>query len=184
MTALGEEDPAFDFLLMLFLDAADQLTVLPTHRVVRGLGDGRARRGCATACRALFEVDAGDGRRARRGGSRPRASSPGGEGRFGLVTRDGAWLLTARRDAFAGAAGRGGDAVAGAGRDAARAARSTRSLGIDAAAVAGGERIAYTKSAAEALALVDAGDGRRRRRVPARADARSRRSSRSPATAT
>ena len=36
---LAEQDPAFDFLLMLFLDAADQLTVLPTHRVVHGLGD-------------------------------------------------------------------------------------------------------------------------------------------------
>ena len=35
----GEQDPAFDFVLMLFLDAADQLTVLPTHRVVRGLGE-------------------------------------------------------------------------------------------------------------------------------------------------
>src|SRR4029453_4856143 len=38
-TASRESDPAFDFLLMLFLDAADELTVLPTPRVARGLGD-------------------------------------------------------------------------------------------------------------------------------------------------
>src|SRR6185503_598620 len=34
-----EEDPAFDYLLMLFLEtSAEPLTVLPTHRVVHGLG--------------------------------------------------------------------------------------------------------------------------------------------------
>ena len=35
--------------------------------------------------------------------------------------------------------------------------RSRRLAGIDAAAVAGGERIRYTKSAAEAVSLVEAG---------------------------
>jgi uncharacterized protein (DUF1015 family) len=39
------------------------------------------------------------------------------------------------------------------------AATLDRVLGIDAAAVAGGERITYTKSAAEAAALVAAGEG-------------------------
>ncbi len=35
-----EEDPAFDYILTLFVDAVgEQLTVLPTHRIVRGLGD-------------------------------------------------------------------------------------------------------------------------------------------------
>jgi uncharacterized protein (DUF1015 family) len=39
MSRSCEEDPAFDYLLTLFIDAAaEQLTVLPTHRVVRGLG--------------------------------------------------------------------------------------------------------------------------------------------------
>ena len=51
-TASTETDPAFDFLLMLFLDAADQLTVLPTHRVLRGLGDD----GVATLIERLPEL--------------------------------------------------------------------------------------------------------------------------------
>ena len=58
----GEQDPAFDFLLMLFLDAADQLTVLPTHRVVRGLGDDGAGRGCVEGLPRAVRGDAGDGR--------------------------------------------------------------------------------------------------------------------------
>ena len=55
MTRSCEPDPPFDFiLLLLFLDADEPLTVLPTHRVVRGLGEdglarapGRARRTCS-----------------------------------------------------------------------------------------------------------------------------------------
>ena len=104
MTRSCEEDPAFDYLLMLFLDAADQLTVLPTHRVVRGLGDAglahlrdRARapvRGHAAStparssrgsrppasCAGRGTVRARDaGRRrgsSRRGATRSPASSP------------------------------------------------------------------------------------------------------------
>ena len=66
----------------------------------------------------------------------------GGAGRFGLVTRVGAWQLEARREAFAALAGAGGAAVRaldvsllGAALDALAA--------IDAAAVAAGERITY-----------------------------------------
>ena len=52
MTRSCEPDPPFDFLLTLLLDADEPLTVLPTHRVVRGLGDdGLARSGPgSTAC--------------------------------------------------------------------------------------------------------------------------------------
>src|SRR6185369_15594467 len=39
MSRSCEEDPAFDYLLMLFLETtAEPLTVLPTHRLVAGLG--------------------------------------------------------------------------------------------------------------------------------------------------
>ncbi len=73
---------------------------------------------------------------------------------------------------------------AGAGRDAARGERSTPWLGIDAAAVAGGERISYTKSAAEAVGA----RGRRARTAPmprsCSSPRRSRRSWPSRATAT
>ena len=55
MTRSCEPDPPFDFLLALFLDADDALTVLPTHRVVRGLGeDGLAR--LRAGLDDLFEV--------------------------------------------------------------------------------------------------------------------------------
>ena len=53
MTRSCEPDPPFDFILALLLDADEPLTVLPTHRVVRGLGedgDRRAPRRRWTAC--------------------------------------------------------------------------------------------------------------------------------------
>jgi uncharacterized protein (DUF1015 family) len=39
MSRSCEEDPAFDYVLALLVDAHEPLTVLPTHRIVRGLGD-------------------------------------------------------------------------------------------------------------------------------------------------
>jgi uncharacterized protein (DUF1015 family) len=154
MTRSCEPDPPFDFLLALFLDADDALTVLPTHRVVRGLGEAelaRLRRDLGD----LFEVaptttEALVERFGAAGGL------AGGEGRFGLITRDVAWLLTARRAAFQPLITAGGDAVRHL--DVSLLSATLEALcGIDAAAVAGGERIRYTKSAAEAAALVDAG---------------------------
>jgi len=150
-TASTEQDPAFDFLLMLFLDAADQLTVLPTHRVVRGLGaDGFAR--LRDGLPGLFAVTeaATDALVARYDAA---AELAGGAGRLGLVTRDRSFLLEARREAFAALASTGGEAVRALDVSL-LAATLDRVLGLDAAAVAGGERITYTKSAAEAAALV------------------------------
>jgi uncharacterized protein (DUF1015 family) len=149
----GEQDPSYDFLLMLFLDAADDLTVLPTHRIVRGLGEaglarlheGLPRLFTATAATADTLVE-------RFGAAGGLA---GGEGRFGLLTRDGAWLLDANRAAFVGL-GSGGDAVRALDVSLLGTALD-RLVGIDAAAVAGGQRIAYTQSTAEAGAIVAAG---------------------------
>jgi uncharacterized protein (DUF1015 family) len=150
----GEPDPPFDFVLALFLDATGELTVLPTHRVVRHLGDGGSaplREGLgglfeltpAVSAELVAQFEAAGG-------------LAGGEGRLGLVTRDGAWRLVARRAAFAGLQHQGGAAVRGL--DVSLLAAALEHVaGIDAAAVAGGERIGYTKSAAEAAALVEAG---------------------------
>jgi uncharacterized protein (DUF1015 family) len=44
MTRSCEEDPAFDYVLALLLSANEPLTVLPTHRIVRGLGPGEQER--------------------------------------------------------------------------------------------------------------------------------------------
>jgi uncharacterized protein (DUF1015 family) len=152
----SEQDPAFDFLLMLFLDAADELTVLPTHRVVRGLGPV----GTAGLVARLPELFSATPTEAQVLVDRYEAAGglTGGAGRFGLITRDGAWELQARRDAFpargdAGAAVQALDVTL-------LAAALDRLAGIDAAAIAGGERVRYTKSAPEAVALVrDAVDG-------------------------
>jgi len=150
-TASTEQDPAFDFLMMLFLDAADQLTVLPTHRVVCGLGaDGFAR--LRDGLPGLFAVTeaATDALVARYDAA---AELAGGAGRLGLVTRDRSFLLEARREAFAVLSVAGGEVVRALDVSLV-AATLDHVLGIDAAAVAGGERITYTKSAAEAAALV------------------------------
>jgi len=85
-------------------------------------------------------------------------ATKGGDGRFGLWTRVGGAFLDARRDAFEPLLDTGGPAVRaldvvllGAALD--------HLLEIDSDAVAGGERIAYTKSTTEAIAAVDEGWG-------------------------
>jgi uncharacterized protein (DUF1015 family) len=155
MTRSCEEDPPFDFLLMLFLDAADELTVLPTHRVVRGLDEEGVAR-LLDGLPRLFAVTPSS-RDALVDRYEAAGELAGGEGRFGLLTRDRAWLLDARRDAFAGLPASGGDAVRAL--DVSLLSTTIETLlGIDAAAVAGGDRISYAKSAAEAARLVDAGE--------------------------
>ena len=147
----GEVDPAYDFVLMLFLSASDGLTVLPTHRVVRGLGaDGVAK--LRAGLDALFDVEAttADVLVAR---FEAAGELVGGAGRFGLVTREGAWSLIARRAAFAPLLTTGGDAVRSLDVSLLGATLETLA-GIDAAAAAGGDRIRYAKSAHEAASLV------------------------------
>ncbi len=152
----GETDPAFEFVLMLFLDAGDALTVLPTHRLVRGLGPAGVER-LATGLERLFAVtpsttEAVTARFEAAGGLK------GGEGRFGLLTRDGAWLLEARRETLAPLQADGGAAVRSLDVSLLGAALDAL-VGIDAAAVAGGGRVSYATSAFEAAAAVVSGEG-------------------------
>ena len=156
-------EAGFDFVLMLLLEpGSGPLEVVPTHRVVRGLGgagtsallagtsallDGLAR---------LFDIRAGVTREELLATFGTGSSQvPIGGGRFGLWTRDGGFELRARRAAF--------DAILPAGGAALRrldvtllGAALEAQAGLDAAAIAGGA-LAYTKDAAEAIALVDAG---------------------------
>ena len=153
MSRSCEEDPAFDYLMMLFLAAdSEALTVLPTHRIVRGLGDDGLE-GLAGRLPAFFEVAPAD-----RGGLLKTFGSgidEGGRGRFGLWTRDGGWLLRARLEALMSAQGGGGDAARRL--DVVLLGTALERLWeIDAGAIASGDRIAYTKSAAEAIERVDA----------------------------
>lgn len=156
MTRSCEEDPPFDYVLALLLEASgQQLTVLPTHRLLTGIGDDAAR-GILTRAPELFEVEqVSDADALRRVfGAATAGEATGGRGRFGLWTRDGGAVLTARTGALETDAA-GGEAVRGL--DVTLLGRALELLtGIDASAVAEGA-IEYTKSAAEAIARVDAG---------------------------
>ena len=155
MSRSCEEDPAFDYILTLFLEATAQpLTVLPTHRIVRGLGDERV----ATMLRGLdawFDV--------RRGVDADELArtfdaiglADGGAGRFGLWTRAGGALLTARRDAFEPSLPTGGAALRGLDVTLLGVVLD-RLAGVNADAVAAGA-VAYSKSAADAIGVVDEG---------------------------
>ncbi len=150
-TSSNEEDPAFDYVLMLLLESGGgALTVLPTHRVARGIADAA---GFLAAAGSLFDVEpAAAATLARAFG--PGTSAPGGAGRFGLWTRAGGAIMTARRDAIAPFLPPGGEALRRLDVTILAAALEQLS-GIDRAATASGARIAYTKSAAEAIAWVD-----------------------------
>jgi uncharacterized protein (DUF1015 family) len=155
MTRSCEEDPAFDYLLTLLIDSvAEPLTVLPTHRLIRGLGDEGVTRlldGLETLFEVRRDVDRDDLRRR----FEAAATETGGAGRFGLWTRDAGALLVARRHAFEPDLLAGGAALRGLDVTLLRVALE-RLAGVDAEALTAGA-VAYTKSAAEAIAAVDAG---------------------------
>ncbi len=157
MSRSCEEDPPFDYLLALFLEATRQpLTVLPTHRIVRGLGDDGVT-ALLGGLNELFEVRRGVEVAELRGAFDAAGLAAGGHGRFGLWTREGGAILTARRGAFEAYLPSGGAAV--------RSLDVTlfglavgRLTGIGDEAVAAGA-IEYSKSAAEAIAAVDSSEG-------------------------
>jgi uncharacterized protein (DUF1015 family) len=155
MSRSCEEDPAFDYILTLFIDAAGEpLTVLPTHRIVRGLGDDGVA-ALLDGLDTLFEVR----RDVRQAELRERFGAAGlargGDGRFGLWTRSGGALLTARREAFTPFLPDGGQALRSLDVSLLGVALE-RLAGVDGEAVTAGA-IEYTKSAADAIERVDAG---------------------------
>jgi uncharacterized protein (DUF1015 family) len=155
MSRSCEEDPAFDYVLTLFLDAAGQaLTVLPTHRVVRGLGDDGVA-AMLDRLDDLFEVERGVSAPSLIERFESAGLADGGAGRFGLWTRDGGALLTARRDELEPFLPDGGPALRALDVTLLGAALG-RLAGLDAEALAAGA-VGYTKSAAEAIDSVDAG---------------------------
>jgi uncharacterized protein (DUF1015 family) len=152
MSRSCEEDPAFDYLLMLLLETtAEPLTVLPTHRIVRSIGDAgvtalRSRLGELFAVRPASRSELEE----TFGG----AASAGGDGRFGLWTRAGGSLLQARPEVFGPLIQDGGAAVRTL--DVVRLGVALeRLLEIDTGAIADGDRVAYSKSVEEAMAAVD-----------------------------
>ena len=147
-----EPDPSSDYVMMLFLESTEQkLTVLPTHRVVRWLGDEGVTDLMAHA-RWLFDVTPVENR-ADLESAFASIDVPGGEGRFGLWTRQGGAILTARREDFAITLKEGGAALHRLDVTLLQVALN-RLCGIDPAAITAG-RLAYTKSVTEALDWVD-----------------------------
>jgi uncharacterized protein (DUF1015 family) len=150
-----------DFVLMLLLEpVAGPLLVLPPPRVVRGLGD----RGLAELGRGLgrlFDVREGLSREELVATFGPsavsRTSTRGGGGRIGLWTRAGGSILEVRRDDIAPLLPPGGPALRRLDVSVLGAALAA-CAGLDAETVAAGERLIYTKDAAEAIALVDAAE--------------------------
>ena len=92
-----EDAPAWAEILMLILEPVEGgLTVLPTHRVLLGLEPDSVA-SLVERLPELFEVERGvsaEGLLTAFGGG---AEAAGGEGRFGLWTRDGGCILRARR---------------------------------------------------------------------------------------
>jgi uncharacterized protein (DUF1015 family) len=164
-----DEAPWDDILALLLEPIAGPVDVLATHRVVLGAGSagpadsagpvgsaGPADSASEGGLESLFDVRPGVSRDELVAAFSPVAGARGGEGRFGLWTRDGGAILRARRDAFAALVP--GRAAAVDRLDVTLlGAALERLFGIDRDAVDAGGRIAYTKDAAEAIAWVDAG---------------------------
>jgi uncharacterized protein (DUF1015 family) len=153
MSRACEEDPAFDYILTLLLEAgAQELTVLPTHRIVRGLGESGVQ-ALLAGLDQFFETrgDVSADELCRTFDSIGLAA--GGAGRFGLWTRSGGAALVARREALAPFLTGGGEAVRNL--DVSLLGVVLEHLaGLDADAVAAGA-VAYSKSASEAIKAVD-----------------------------
>jgi len=157
MTRSCEEDPAFDYLLMLFLEATGEpLTVLPTHRLLRGIGR-EAGAGLLARAAELFDVTAVGSARELIDRFDRAGVAAGGEGRFGLWTPAGGALLRANRTAFESHLPVGGAALRSLDVTLLGVALE-RLAGLDAEAIAAGA-VSYTKSAADAVAAVEADAG-------------------------
>ena len=151
MIGSAEVDPAWASILMLLLEpVAGPVTVLATHRVLTGIAG--SDHGGLDLLPDLFDLRPSSRAELARGFA-PGALAPGGRGRFGLWTRDGGFVLSARRAAFEADLPPGGPAVRRLDVTLAGIAIE-RLTGIDADATEGG-RIRYTKDPAEAFSWVD-----------------------------
>ncbi len=152
MSRSCEEDPAFDYLLMLFLETtAEPLTVLATHRLISGLVGTNHAEAPARLADLFAMTPAGREELVARFGN---AAAAGGHGQFGLWTREGGWMLEARRTAFEPILPPGGPALHRLDVALVGAAIS-HVLGIAPEDVASSDRISYTKSATDAVEAVD-----------------------------
>jgi uncharacterized protein (DUF1015 family) len=141
-------------IMVLLLAAGHGLTVLATHRVVRGGpgGDELLRE-----CRSLFEVEPVASASALAAAFRPGTATP--RGRFGLWTGSQAAILRVRRDAFVPLVDPEASETLRWLDVSVLAIALERLAGLSRDDTAAGGRLVYTKEASEAIALVDRGEG-------------------------
>ncbi|MFO1540462.1 MAG: DUF1015 family protein [Chloroflexota bacterium] len=147
-------DPAWDGILALVYPIDDAPPVLPTHRVLLAGPSGAA---LLAAIADLVEVEpvADAAALAARMAQPAPLPSPDatGTGRIGLVSGDVAAVLRIRDGVTAGT----GTSAASRGLDVNRLLALLARLGIDDAALAAGDRVAYVKVVGDALARVQDG---------------------------
>ncbi|MDA8204149.1 MAG: DUF1015 domain-containing protein [Chloroflexi bacterium] len=149
-----EAEP-FDYLLALIVPAAQPLTILPTHRIVR---DGLSGDALLDAARSLFDVERLSGRDELLDAFSPQGPRPAEDHRIGTWTAGVGAVLHARSAAFEPLLD----------EDASPALRwldvnllavaLERLAGIGPRTAAGGGRIGYVKDAEQALGAVDRGE--------------------------
>ena len=157
--AAGEAgtDPAWDSILALLYHIDDAPPVLPTHRVVRGGPSGEALLaaiGDLVSVERLPDADAVLARMSVAPGFRGDAT---GTGRLGLVSDGVCAILTVQESAIAPLLD-GSASAASRGLDVNRVAAILARIGIDAAALAAGDRLTYVKVAADAVVLATSGE--------------------------
>jgi uncharacterized protein (DUF1015 family) len=154
-----ESDPAWDYALALVYDVAEAPPVLPTHRVLVSGPSGSA---VIDALADLVDVQRlPDASTVLSVMSRPEPPADPvatGSGRIGLVSGDVAAVLRVR-DGAVGALQDPAASEASRGLDVNRLAIMLERLGIDAADLAAGGRVAYVKDAADAVAHTLQGTG-------------------------
>ena len=154
----ASETGSEDVLMLLVEPTAGRLDILATHRVVVGLAELGVEE-LTARLPELFDVEHGvSAERLIAAFGPPGPAAAGGEGsagRFGLWTRNGGAILHARRSSFAPYLASGGPALRRL--DVRLLGVALEALvGIDVEAVTGGDRVAYTHDAAEAVAMVQA----------------------------
>jgi uncharacterized protein (DUF1015 family) len=154
--AVEHEAPAWAEILMLLLEPVQgPITVLATHRVLRGL-DAVTVEGFLRELPDLFDIEGRADAAGLVAAFRDPTRAVGGAGRFGLWTGQGGLILRARRSAFGAALPPGGRALRGLDVTLAGVAIE-RLAGIDQDAIAEGGRVVYTKDPVEAIEWVDSG---------------------------
>jgi uncharacterized protein (DUF1015 family) len=154
-----ESDPPFDYVMALLFDiGTERLTVLPTHRLVRGSPTGRD---LWATLEPLVEVERVAGREELLAAM--STTTPEETGRDGSGPRIAAWsagegaILRPRRERLDGLLGPGGSSVLRELDASILSVLLEDRLGIGPAESAAGQRLLYTKDAAEAIEQVDAG---------------------------